>query len=154
MLIRLWILHTVNAGECLRISWPLPPAGEGRCAETANKMNRAQLAQLAVVKFFALLLLLPGLAGLISSAIISTHYLSTMPRLPDPVTHRLVPRGIHGVTIYQTASEDRTLNWLEYSSLGVFVMGLLLGGVYLEKWGSLQMPPDEQEPERKSSLAL
>ncbi len=106
-------------------------------------MNRAQLA---VVKFLALLFLLPGLAGLITSAIISTHYLSTMPRLPDPVTHRLVPRGIHGITVFQTASEDRTLKWIEYSSVAVFVMGLMMGGVYLEKWGSMQMPAGEQEP--------
>ena len=36
-------------------------------------------ARLAALKFFALLFLLPGLAGLIVSAIISTQYLDTLP---------------------------------------------------------------------------
>jgi hypothetical protein len=103
-------------------------------------------ARLAALKFFALLFLLPGLAGLIISAMISTHYLDSMPRLPDPATHRLVPRGIHGITIYQTAAEDRNLNLIEYSSVGVFLLGLVLGGVYLEKWGSMQMPSGEKKP--------
>jgi hypothetical protein len=103
-------------------------------------------ARFAALKFFSLLFLLPGLAGLIISAMISTHYLDTMPRLPDPVAHRLVPRGIHGITVYQTPSEDRTLNLMEYSSVGVFLVGLVLGGVYLEKWGSMQMPAGEKEP--------
>ena len=61
--------------------------------------------RLAALKFCALVFLLPGLAGLILSAVISTHYLDTMPRLPDPVEHRLVPRGIHGITIYRVVNE-------------------------------------------------
>lgn len=109
-------------------------------------------ARLAALRFFALLFLLPGLAGLIVSAVISTRYLDTMPRLPDPVTHRLVPRGIHGVTIYQTASEDRNLNLMEYSSVGVFLVGLILGGVYLEKWGSMQLPAGEKASELAENL--
>ena len=46
-------------------------------------------ARLAALKFFALLFLLPGLAGLIVSAMISTHYLDTMPRWPAPEINRL-----------------------------------------------------------------
>lgn len=109
-------------------------------------------ARLAALKFAALLFLLPGLAGLIISAMISTHYLDTMPRLPDPVTHRVVPRGIHGITVYQTAGENRTLNLIEYSSVGVFLVGLVLGGVYLEKWGSMQIPAGEKESELAENL--
>jgi len=108
--------------------------------------------RLAALKFFSLLFLLPGLAGLIISAMISTHYLDAMPRLPDPAAHRLIPRGIHGITVYQTVSEDRTLNLIEYSSVGVFLVGLVLGGVYLEKWGSLQMPAGEEKPELAENL--
>jgi hypothetical protein len=104
-------------------------------------------ARLAVLKFFALLFLLPGLAGLILSAMISTHYLDTMPKWPVPEEHRIVPRGIHGTTVYQTAAENSRLNLIEYSSVGVFVMGLALGAVYLEKWGSLQARGDEQDSE-------
>ena len=89
--------------------------------------------------------LLPGLAGLIVSAMISTHYLDTMPRWPVPEEHRIVPRGIHGITVYQTPAENRELNLVEYSSVGVFLVGLVLGVVYLEKWGSLQSREEAEE---------
>jgi uncharacterized membrane-anchored protein YitT (DUF2179 family) len=102
-------------------------------------------AQLATLKFFALLLLLPGLAGLIVSAMISTHYLDTMPRWPVLEDGRTVPRGIHGIVVYQTPEEDRKLNLIEYSSVGVFLVGLGLGLVFLEKWGSAQSSDAEEE---------
>jgi hypothetical protein len=102
-------------------------------------------AQLATLRFFALLFILPGLAGLIISAMISTHYLEVMPRGPVLVEGRIVPREIHGIVVYQTADENRQLNLIEYSSVGVFVLGLGLGLVYLEKWGSLQARAGEEE---------
>jgi hypothetical protein len=103
--------------------------------------------QLAALRFFALLFILPGLAGLIVSAMISTHYLDSMPRQPMLEEGRFVPREIHGIVIYQTGKEDRDLNLIEYSSVGVFVIGLALGLVYLEKWGSLQTRTGEEEGE-------
>ena len=103
--------------------------------------------RLAALKFFALLFLLPGLAGLIVSAMISTHYLDTMPRWPAPAQQRIVPRGIHGTTVYQTVAENRELNAIEYSSVGVFVIGLVVGVTYLEKWGSAQSRAAEEESE-------
>jgi uncharacterized membrane-anchored protein YitT (DUF2179 family) len=102
-------------------------------------------AQLATLKFFALLLLLPGLAGLIVSAMVSAHYLDTMPRWPVLEDGRTVPRGIHGIVVYQTPEEDRKLNLMEYSSVGVFLVGLGLGLVYLEKWGSVQSAATEED---------
>ena len=96
-------------------------------------------AHLATLKFVALLFLLPGLAGLIVSAMVSTHYLYTMPKFPIPEQDRVVARGIHGITVYQTPKEDRTLNLMEYGSVGVFIVGLGLSVVYLEKWGSAQV---------------
>ena len=101
--------------------------------------------RLATLKFFSLLFLLPGLAGLIISAMISTHYLDTMPRLPVPEENRIVPRGIHGTTVYQTPAEDRELNLIEATSVGVFLVGLGLGVVYLEKWGGMQSREGEEE---------
>jgi hypothetical protein len=100
---------------------------------------------LATLRFFALLFLLPGLAGLIVSATISTHYLDTMPRLPVPEENRMVPRGIHGTTVYQTPVEDLRLSVIEYSSVGVFLVGLALGVVYLEKWAGMQSAAAEEE---------
>jgi hypothetical protein len=104
-------------------------------------------AKLATLKFFALLFLLPGLAGLLVSAMISTHYLETMPRWPAPEVNRVVPRGIHGSTVYQTSAEDRDLNLIEGASVGVFLVGLVLGVVYLEQWGALQSRLAENESE-------
>jgi len=104
-------------------------------------------AQLATLKFFALLFLLPGLAGLIVSAMVSTHYLDAFPRSPALEENRVVPRGIHGIVVYQTPEENRNLNLLEYSSVGVFSVGLILGLVYLEKWGSLQARASEESSE-------
>lgn len=102
-------------------------------------------AQLAALKFFALLFILPGLAGLIVSAMISTHYLEVMPRRPVFVEQRIVPREIHGIVVYQTQEENRRLNLIEYSSVGVFIVGLGLGLFYLEKWGSMQARSSEDE---------
>ena len=95
-------------------------------------------AQLSTLKFFALLFILPGLAGLIVSAMVSTHYLDIMPRQPVVQELRTVPRNIHGTVVYQTAQEDRKLDEIEYGSVGVFLIGLLLGLTYLEKWGAAQ----------------
>ena len=95
-------------------------------------------SRLATLRFLSLLFLLPGLGGLVISAMISTHYLDTLPRWPVPDEGRIVARGIHGVVIYQTEEEDSQLSLIEYGSVGFFVTGLVLGVVYLEKWGSLQ----------------
>ena len=102
-------------------------------------------SRLGVLKFFALIFLLCGLAGLIASAGISTHYLAVLPRVPAPEQLRTVPRSIHGVTVYQTAEEDHLLRVWEYSSVGVFLVGMVLSGVYLEKWGSTQIPAGDEE---------
>ena len=102
-------------------------------------------ARLATLKFFALVFLLVGLAGLIASAAISTHYLAVMPQKPTPEELRVVPRSIHGVTVYQTTKENRLLNTWEFTSVGIFLVGVVLSVVYLEKWGSMQVPAGEEE---------
>ncbi|MGB8261255.1 MAG: hypothetical protein WCE75_12920 [Terracidiphilus sp.] len=104
-------------------------------------------AQLATLRFFALLFLLPGLAGLLVSAVISTHYLDTLPRWPAPEEQRMTPRSIHGVVIYQTTEEDRQLTMIEDVSVGIFVIGLGLSVVYLEKWSSLRVHDSEEDSE-------
>jgi hypothetical protein len=105
-------------------------------------------AQMATLKFFSLLFLLPGLAGLIVSAMISTHYLDTLPKSPAPEQMRITPRNIHGILVYQTVEENRRLSLLEDSSVGVFLFGLGLGFVYLAKWGLVRaLGADEDELE-------
>jgi hypothetical protein len=95
-------------------------------------------AKLATLRFVALLFLLPGLAGLIVSSIVSVHYLETMPKEPAVSESRVVPRDIHGTVVYQTKDENRKLSLIEYTSVGVFIVGLTLGMVYLEQWGASQ----------------
>lgn len=102
-------------------------------------------AQLATLRLFALSFLLFGLAGLILSAMISTYYLDSKPKVPVPQESRMTPRNIHGTVIYQTASEDRKLSVIEYSSVGVFLVGLGLGVIYLEKWGSARSREAEED---------
>jgi hypothetical protein len=95
-------------------------------------------SHLSTLKFFALLFILPGLAGLIVSAMISADYLENMPKQTVVEELRTVPRNIHGTVVYQTEQEDRQLNEIEYGSAGVFLIGLVLGLTYLEKWGATQ----------------
>ena len=108
-------------------------------------------AQLSALKFLALLFILPGLAGLIVSAMISTHYLDIMPRQPVAQELRTVPRNIHGTVVYQTQQEDRKLNEIEWGSVGVFLIGLVLGLTYLEKWGATQVQDADEEESLKES---
>jgi hypothetical protein len=97
------------------------------------------------LKFFSLLFLLPGLAGLIVSAMISLNYGSTMPKWPVPEQARTVPRSINGQVVYQTEQEDLKLNEIEFASVGVFLVGAALGLVYLGKWGMARAIAAEDE---------
>jgi hypothetical protein len=104
-----------------------------RSSESGDLVSRVNLN---VLKFFALLFLLPGLGGLIFSAMVSTDYLENLPRSPAPSEQRMTPRNVHGTVVYQTIQEDERLSVMEYTSVSVFLVGLLLGIVYLEKWSS------------------
>jgi hypothetical protein len=101
--------------------------------------------QLGTLRFVSLLLLLPGLAGLVFSAMVSTEYLQTLPRTPQPAEMEMVPRNVHGTVIYETAEEDRRLTVLEDTSVAVFLGGLGFGLVYLRKWGIAQALAGEEE---------
>jgi hypothetical protein len=109
------------------------------------KVENMKVLRLSALKFLALLFLLPGLAGLIVSAMISTQYLETMPKAPAPAEQRVVPREIHGTTVYQTAAEDRYLSVVEYSSVGIFLVGLVASVVYFERWSRVQSRLSEEE---------
>jgi hypothetical protein len=104
-------------------------------------------AHLAKLRVFSLYFLLPGLAGLIVSALVSANYLDTLPKWPAPEEMRMTPRDIHGVIVYQTVEEDRNLNLMEYSSICVFLVGLASGFVYLEKWNRARVSEAERDEE-------
>jgi hypothetical protein len=102
----------------------------------------------STLKFISLLFLLPGLAGLIVSAMISLDYGNTLPKFPVPEQSRTVPRTINGQVVYQTEEEDRRLNEIEFASVGVFLVGATLGLVYLAKWGMARaIASDEEDAE-------
>ena len=102
-------------------------------------------SNLRLLKFFALLFMLPGLGGLVFSAMVSTEYLENFPKSPAPAEARMTPRNVHGIVIYQTVQEDERLTIMEYSSVTVFLAGLLLGIVYLEKWSSVRQKGIESD---------
>jgi hypothetical protein len=114
-------------------------------AQGKDGSNRMKSPYLATLRFLSLLFLLPGLGGLIVSAMISTGYLERLPRLPVPQELRVTPRNIHGTIVYQTEEEDRKLNLIEYSSVGIFLIGLGLGSVYMAKWGTIYAIGAEEE---------
>ena len=109
-------------------------------------------AQLATLRFFSLLFLLPGLAGLVISAMVSTNYMDTLPKSPAPEELRTTPRNINGYVVYQTVEEDQRLTFLEYTSMGVFVIGLGMGLVYFEKWGNYRSREAEEDNELSENL--
>ena len=84
-------------------------------------------AQLATLRFISLLFLLPGLAGMVISTMVSMHYMDTLPKSPAPEELRTTPRNINGYVVFQTAEEDQRLTFLEYTSVGAFAIGLGLG---------------------------
>jgi hypothetical protein len=116
-----------------------------------SEVNRMKASQLARLRLLSLLLLLPGLGGLVVSAFISTSYADSLPRTAAPDEMRIIPRNIHGIVVYQTAQEDRRLSIMEDTSVGVFLLGLGLGLVYLARWGNvrsseLELDEDELAP--------
>jgi hypothetical protein len=94
-------------------------------------------SELPGLRFFAIFFLSLGVAGLLLSSVLSAYYLSVMPTYPAPAEMRMTPRSIHGSIVYQTEQEDRLLDLAEGASAGLFLIGIVSGGIYLEKFGSM-----------------
>lgn len=100
-----------------------------------------------LLRFFALLLLLPGLAGLVANAALSTHYFDTRSRDPQPDLMQTVPRPLNGQTIYITEKEDAQLDLLRYYGLRCFAIGVGLGLLYLGAMATQLERWRDSEPE-------
>lgn len=115
--------------------------------EWGDTMRNTQIPRL---KSFALAFILPGLAGLMLASTISTYYMNALPKFPDPQSLHMIPRNVDGYTVYQTENEDRMLSLVENGSGGLFLIGLVMGLVYMQKWGitrAIQHEDDEFVPE-------
>ncbi len=86
---------------------------------------------LTLLKFAALLFLLPGLGALVLNATLSTRDYASMPTEADPDTGRVVPRIVHDRTIFITESQNRQLSFLHHYGSWAFVIGIGLGFLYL-----------------------
>jgi hypothetical protein len=99
----------------------------------------------SLLRFFALLFLLPGLAGLVANASLSTHYFDTLPRFPVPEDLRTVPHTLNGQVIYLTPDEEQQLYVFRHYGVRAFAIGVVLGILYLgmmathlEQWHSTE----------------
>ena len=80
------------------------------------------------------LLALPALCIFLYSGLISNQYLHTLPRQPNPDAHRVYPRNIHGIVVFQTYSEREYLDALCDGSIAAFFVGLILLGFEDALW--------------------
>ena len=82
-----------------------------------------------------------GLAGILWTSSLWYQYQSTLPRRPDPVAGRVYPLNVHGIVVYQTRDERNRLDEVQYSSIGVFALGVLIGALHRKKFGQPPTPP-------------
>jgi hypothetical protein len=75
-----------------------------------------------------------GLAGILCTAVLWTYQLHTLPRSPDERIGRTYPRNIHGIVVYQTRSESSLLETIQYGSVGIFAVSLMMSLYYKNKW--------------------
>jgi hypothetical protein len=94
-----------------------------------------------VWKWTAVTLAIIGLGGWIWSANLTFAYQARLPRHADPTTGNVYPLNVHGIVVYQTRDERNFLDDLQYSSIAVFVAGLLTGAIYKKRWGKPPAPP-------------
>ncbi len=79
-------------------------------------------------------LMMPALLAWIYATGLESDYAKVLPRLPNPTVGRVYPRNIHGVVVFQTYAERMKVNLTEGISIGVFFVGLLIGGLEERHW--------------------
>lgn len=88
---------------------------------------------LRAMRMISLLFLLAGIGGYIASTIVVEQDRMTLPRGLVLAQGRMIPREIHGTTIYLTREENRRLNLFEYSSMTMLLAGAGLGLLFWTK---------------------
>lgn len=88
---------------------------------------------LRAMRIFSLLFLIAGIGGYIVSTALSEQARTNLPQGLVLAQGRMVPREIHGTTIYLTREENRRLNFFEYSSMAMLLTGAALGFLFWTK---------------------
>lgn len=81
----------------------------------------------------ALTILIPGALLWFYTWVLWSSYADLSQR-PIPAEGRIYPRGIHGITVYQTAQERNKLDVLFWVSIPVSFAGFALAALEEERW--------------------
>lgn len=81
----------------------------------------------------ALTILVPGLILWFYTWALWSGY-ANLPQRPIPSEGRTYPRGIHGITVYQTLQERNRLDTLFRVSIPVSAVGFVLAALEEERW--------------------
>jgi hypothetical protein len=84
-------------------------------------------------RLVALSVLIPGILGWFYTWALWSSYTS-LPRVPAPDAGRVYPRGIHGITVYQTLKERNKLDFLLRASVMFSAVGFALAIIEEETW--------------------
>ncbi len=96
----------------------------------------------------ALCILIPGTIAWFYTWALWSGY-TYLPRSPIPAAGRIYPRGIHGITVYQTLAERNRLDFMLRASISLSIVGLALVIFEEEKWKILHpktAPPKILKP--------
>ena len=87
-------------------------------------------------RLVALSILIPGVIAWFYTCALWSHY-SYLPRYPIPAEGRNYPRGIHGITVYQTLAERNKLDFMLRASIAICAVGFTLAIIEEERWKRL-----------------
>ena len=89
-----------------------------------------------VWRLVALSILIPGVIAWFYTWALWSGY-TYLPRHPIPGEGRIYPRGIHGITVYQTLEERNKLDFSLRASIAICGVGFAVAVVEEERWKRL-----------------
>jgi hypothetical protein len=95
-------------------------------------------------RVIAISVLIPGVISWFYTWALWSGY-TYLPRHPIPAEGRIYPRGIHGITVYQTLAERNKLDFFLRLSIIISAAGFTLAILEEERWKRLH-PERNREP--------
>jgi hypothetical protein len=77
-----------------------------------------------------------GLTGIVWAASLWGYQADKLPHIANGSTGRIYPRNIHGTVVYQTATERNYLERVQYGTIGILTLGIVMSLIYDKKWGN------------------